>query len=193
MRALILVESLVVLALAAGILVGPPAPASDAGGDVFPAARFVLDALPGETVLYRVDEGLATVRYTVGTVMVGGSKNTPKLHVDVAMTDTQGLPLQGVAGGYEHLPTRHGFFPLMAPEAPAAYDRVWVLKRIKREESFPWKGKTIRCWRVDAIDPALKADADAVVMWMHEDCPVFGIFRWQRGGHTYEADWRPPK
>jgi hypothetical protein len=187
MRVLILFESLVVLALAGFVLFGktaaPPPP------DLFPVASFLLDATPGESVRYRVDDG-GTIAYSVGTVDRGGPSGPPRLQITRAWADALGNALPDDAPSYTHLPYRHSFFPLMAQEAPGAFDRVWVLKRVQRK-TYPWKGKTLRCWRVECIDPALPPDRDAVLLWMHEDCPVFGIFRWERGGHTYEADWTP--
>ena len=192
MRVLILFESLIVLALAGLILFGKPVAAVEPAGDAFPAARMLLDAVPGESVRYRVDDGRSTLAYTVGTVDRGGPSSPPRLQISRAMTDIAGRPIHDDAPSYTHLPYRHFLFPLIAQEAPGAFDRVWILKRIQRV-TFPWKGQTLRCWRVDCTDPALPKDRDAVVLWMHEACPVFGIFRWERAGHTYEADWNPPK
>ena len=191
MRALILLESLVVVLLAAAILFGGSHPAgATAGGDIFPALNFLYDADPGETVRYSIDGGRSTLQFSVGAVDRGSLKGPPRLQIARLMTDTQGRPVPDEAPEYTHLPHRHGMFPFMAPEAPADYDRVWVLKRIVRE-SLPWHGKELRCWHVYCIDPGLPPDRDAVELWMHEPVPVFGILRWRRDGHTYDSDWNP--
>jgi hypothetical protein len=78
----------------------------------------------------------------------------------------------------------------MAQDAPGGYDRIWVWTRITRT-NIPWHGRTLRCWLVEARDPALPDNADAVQVWMHEAVPVFGILKWSRGDHVYEADWTP--
>jgi hypothetical protein len=190
MRALILLESLVVLALAGFILFARSA--EPARPDLFPVGSFLLDAKPGDAIRYRVDDGRSTLTYRVGTVDLGGASGPPRIQIERAMTDSTGAPVPDPAPSYTHLPYRHAFFPLMAQEAPGGFDRVWVLQRVQRK-TFQWKGTALRCWRVECIDPALPRERDAVVLWMHEDCPVFGIFRWERAGHTYEADWTPPR
>lgn len=192
MRLLILFESLVVLALAAGILFMKPASPATPSGDLFPVGNFLLDALPGESVRYRVDEGRSTLSYTVGTVDPGGPKGPPHMQITRAMTDTAGRVVPDPDPSYTHLPHRHGFFPLIAQGFPGAFDRVWVVQHVRRV-TVPWQGRPLRCWRVDAIDPALTKDREAVVLFLHENCPVFGIFRWERDGHVYEAEWRPAK
>jgi hypothetical protein len=47
---------------------------------------------------------------------------------------------------------------------------------------------------MDCIDPALPSDQDAVVVYFHEDAPLFGIVRWSRAGRTYDltTPWRVP-
>jgi hypothetical protein len=191
MRVLILLESVVVLALAGAILFGAPGASPTPPGEVFPAARFLLDAKPGESVQYRVDDGLSSLTYTVGTVDPGSALGPPRTQIHRVMTDAAAQPVKDDAPSYTHLHYRHSFLPVMAQDAPGAFDRIWVLKRVQRK-TFSWKGRPLRCWRVECIDPALPRDRDAVVLWMHEACPVFGIFRWERGGHTYEAQWSPP-
>ena len=192
MRALLLIESVVVILLAALIVFwSGGAPAAAPPGDVFPALRFLPDALPGEHVTYGVDGGRSTLEYDVDKVDPGDPRaGPPKISIRRTLRDAQRRPVLDSAPTYTHLPHLHGMFPLLAQDAPGAFDRTWVWTRITRDK-IPWHGQTLRCWRVDAIDPALPDDADAVQVWMHEDVPVFGILKWSRGGHVYEADWAP--
>lgn len=191
MRALLLLESALVIALAAMILWPGGAPAATPIGDYFPAERFLNDALPGEHVSYGVDGGRSTIDYAVEKVDPGDPMTgPPKLSIRRTLLDAQRRPVADPTPTYTHVPHLHGLFPLLAQDAPGAYDRTWIWTRITRDR-IPWHGKTLRCWRVDAIDPALPEDADAVQVWMHEDVPVFGILKWSRGGHVYEADWAP--
>jgi hypothetical protein len=191
MRALLLLESAVVLLLAALILWPRAAPAQGAVGDYFLGDRFLLDALPNERVRYRIDDGRSTLEYAIDKVDRGNPlTGPPRIQIRRALTDAQGRPAPDPTPTYTHLPHVHGLFPLVAQDAPGAYDRTWVWTRIARA-TIPWRGTTLRCWRIDAIDPALPEDADAVQVWMHEDVPVFGILKWTRGGHVYEADWAP--
>ena len=189
MRALILLESLVVIALAAAYLFAGTAVAPEQG-DAFPAQFFLFDANPGETIRYYIDNGRRTLQYTVGGVDKGGSTGPPRLQISRLLTDGEGRAVADEAPEYTHLPHRHGLFPFLSPEAPAAYDRVWILKRIRRED-HAWHGMTMRCWHVECIDPGLPAANSAVECWMREDVPVFGIFEWTHNGHTYDSDWRP--
>src|SRR5262245_31591410 len=68
MRAVILLECLLVLALA-GLILSPTIPfgpsAAAADSLVFPAARFLADAKPGESALYTVDRGSASIEFRV--------------------------------------------------------------------------------------------------------------------------------
>ena len=190
MRALIFLESLAVIALALLILlVGPPTVNSADSHVIFPALNFLGNAVPGETVRYSIDSTGRSLQFSVGAVSRGLPSDPPRLQIARLMTDELGRAEADDAPEYTHLLHRHGMFPFLAPEAPDAYDRVWILKRIRRED-IPWHGKEVRCWHVDCIDPGLPPERSAVELWMYEAVPVFGILRWRHDGHTYDSDWR---
>jgi hypothetical protein len=187
-RALIVLESLLILGLSALILLRR---APEPEPDRFAAVRFLGDAVPGETATYRIDEGQGTVEFRVTRADRGGPLGPPKIEVDRAWRDASGAQVPEPQTAYTHFPHVHGLMPFLTPEDPGAVDRVWVLKRIRRV-TVPWQGKALRCWQVDCIDPALPADGAAVDVLMHEDAPVYGVLRWERAGHVYElASWRP--
>ncbi len=190
MRALILLECLAVIALAVLILLkGGRGPGSGTP-DVFAAHRFLLDASPGEVARYRVDDGKSILEFKVLAAAPGGVE-IPRVSVTRTLWDAAGTQLPDPGPTYLHLFHKHGLFPFLTPEEPGAYDRVWILKRIQRS-SISWGGRTIPCWRVECIDPALPPDRDAVVVWMREEVPVYGILRWERAGHSYECvSWNP--
>jgi hypothetical protein len=194
MRALILLECLVVLALA-GLIVTPTLPFSKGAGSqeplVFPAARFLADAKPGETAAYTIDRGAGTLEFRVEKSDFGGPQGPPKFTIARVLHDRAGRELIEDEPRYVHLLAEHGLFPFMTPMAPKAFDRVWILRRIKRDEIL-WLGKKLPCWRIECIDPALDPEQESVVVWMHEDVPVYGILKWERGGQVYECtSFRP--
>jgi hypothetical protein len=198
MRALILLECLVVLALAGlilapGRLPGVPGPDAVEEPLVFPAARFLSDAIPGESATYRVDRGESTIEFRVVTADRGGPQGPPKVTITRVLHDRAGRELPEAEPTYVHLLAEHGLFPFLTPELPRAYDRVWILRRIVHDE-IPWLGRKLPCWRVECIDPALDPSQETVVVWMHEDVPVYGILQFERAGHLYECtSWRPAK
>jgi hypothetical protein len=190
-RALILLESLVILVLATLILLKRDGPGGPDGGDVFPASRFLTDANPGETATYRVDESKGTLEFKVLVADHGGPSGPPKASIERTFRDTQGTVIPELEPTYTHLLTKHGLFPFMNPEQPAAYEGVWILKRIRRD-TISWQGRPLSCWHVECIDPSLPGDRDAIELWMHPDVPVYGILRWQRDGHSFDCiSWRP--
>jgi hypothetical protein len=190
-RALIVLECLVVLGLAALILTRKD-PSAFTAPDVFAPARFVLDALPGEVATYRIDEGKASLEFKVTVVDRGGPQGPPRMQIERTARGPTGATLADTEPSYTHYLTRYGFLPFLTPEDPGALDRTWILKRIRRV-SIPWQGRPLKCWHVECIDPGLPPDRDAVEVWMHEDVPVYGILRWQRAGRVYEvSSWRPP-
>lgn len=193
MRALILLECLAILALAGLILLHAPPGAAAPEGDVFPASRMIGDANPGETVTYRIDQGQGSLEFVVGAVDRGGPSGPPKVAITRTFRDATGTPIPDVEPSYVHLLVEHGLFPFLTPSEPRAWDRTWVLKRIRREE-LRFLGRPLPCWRIECIDPALDPDQESVVLWMHEDVPVFGIVRMERAGRVYEcSSWRPGK
>jgi hypothetical protein len=190
-RALILLECVVILALAALILVPRGGRASADEGDAFYAARFLMDAVPEEVATYRMDDGRGTLEFKVASVDRGGPQGPPRVSIQRTFRDAQGTVIPELEPSYTHLLARHGLFPFMNPEQPAAYEGVWILKRIRRD-TLTWQGRPLRCWHVECIDPSLQPDRDSVEVWMHEDVPVYGILRWQRDGHTFDCtSWRP--
>ena len=189
MRAFILLECFVAIALSVGIVVQKGSTDAPPASDTFSATRMILDCLPGEEATYRVDDGRTTVSYRVDATDFGGAQGPPKL--SIRRTTTESGAVQPDAVNYVHFPHRHGLFPFLTPEQPAAYDRVWVLRRIQRA-TIQWHGAPLRCWKVECIDPALPPDRETVLVWMHEDAPVFGILRWERNNEVYElSNWRP--
>jgi hypothetical protein len=189
-RALIVLECLVVLALATLILLRKE-PGAVASADVFPAARFLPDALPGEVATYRIDEGRGTLEFKLTAIDRGGPQGPPRAQIERVARGPSGAALADTEPSYTHFLTRHGLMPFLTPEDPGALDRTWVLKRIRRV-TIPWQGRPLACWHVECIDPGLPPDRDAIEVWMHEDVPVYGILRWQRAGRVYEfSSWRP--
>lgn len=190
MRALILLFSAVVLVLAA--LIVYPSLAARPGGDgasvgrLFDATRLIADATTGEYATYRDERG-ETWTFRVESAVPGGAEAPPQVRIWSVRRDPAGNPLPGGSQVYDHLPTRHGLYPLMAPADPDGYDRIWIWDRIRRA-SIPWQGEARELWRVDLIDPALPAvgGADHVVAWLDEAEPVFGLVRWQRRGRTWD-------
>ena len=194
MRALILLFSVVVLVLAALIVYPSFAGGRSATGEglVFDATRLIADAATGETATYRDEQG-ETWTFKVETSIPGGSERAPRIRVWSVRRDRNGNPLPGGTQVYDHLPARHGLYPLMAPADPDGYDRIWVWDRIRRS-TLPWQGAPRELWRVDLIDPALPQEggADHVVAWLDESVPVFGLVRWQRRDRTWDLiEWSP--
>ena len=136
---------------------------------------------------------------------------TPFKQIQRRLMDPKGRPYEGPLGvvTYDHTLTEHGLFPLTAPEAPDALDRIWVIRGIRPDtltlgpqaggDRFdladlpaadalgPQAGGAVHdCWRVDLIDPALPAGQDTVVAWVSTEIPVFGLLKWKRGGETWE-------
>jgi hypothetical protein len=196
MRALILLECLAILALAAlilapGRLPGVPGPNTAEESPVFPASKFLADAVPGESVTYRVDRGESTLEFRVDKADRGGPQGPPKVTITHEYRDRAGREIPEAEPTYVHLLAEHGLFPFLTPELPRAYDRVWILRKITRDE-LPWLGRRLPCWRVECIDPALDPNQELVTVWMHEDVPVYGILQFERAGHLYECtSWRP--
>ena len=193
MRALILVLSAAVVGLAVMILVRD---SSQAGVPAKPTQRFwpsamLFNAEPGEEAEYRDEEG-NRISFRVEQTIRPPGRPEDRLLIRRRLLDRTGQLMGPDADvAYEHSVTRHGWFPLMAPEEASGYDRVWIWQRI-RESSLTWHGRERKCWRVDFIDPALPEGADGVQAWYLEDAPVFGIIAWSRQDHTWTlTSWRP--
>ena len=188
MRIAILLLSALVVALAVPILVGGQPQARPA--PVFDATALIADATRGESATYR-DEVGNTVTWTVEAAIPPGPDREPRIRILAVHRDREGHEVPGGIARYEHHPARHGLFPLMAPNDPQGYDRLWVWTRIRREEAV-WRGEPRQLWRFDLLDPALEPEGggDHVVAWLDEEVPVFGIVRFQRRGRTWElAEW----
>ena len=182
MRALIVLESLVVVGLALLILLrGPTAPVEPAS---FPADRLILDAQPGEEVLYRADDG-SLLEFKVDGPIRSVPLGPPQIPIRRTYFDSAGAAPHPSAPLYNHRPETHGIFPFLGAEAPNALDRVWVWRRIQEAETAIG-GRKVKCWQVDCIDPALPPSSDAVVVWFEPNVPVFGILKFERNGRTYE-------
>jgi hypothetical protein len=193
MRALILLESLIVLALAAAILFHTSSPSSAGQGERFLASSLLMDAMPGESVLYAADDG-TSLEFTIGPVNREG-KRGPVFSITRTFRDALRNTPEGGIVSYAHVLAEHGFFPLMSPEAPGDVDRVWILRRIARDD-LSIRNRTIRCWRLELFDPALPADSDLVQAWYEEKVPVFGLVQWQRGKRKWTLEsstpaWKP--
>jgi hypothetical protein len=182
MRALILVLSALVLALAVWMLVEPPG--AQATGPTFLLGRLIADAQEGERAAYVDGEG-NTLVYSVEKSVPAGPDRPPFLLIRRVLADRSGKVQ--ASDTWQHMVTVHGIFPLTAPQDPTGYDRLWVWTRL-RQESIDWQGRKRVAWRFDAIDPALPPDADTVVVWMDEEVPVFGMVQWRRDGRTWT--WR---
>ncbi len=184
MRALVLLLAVAVIALSASIILRP-SPAGRAA-PTFDATRLIADAQKGETATYRNESG-TTITYVVDAAVPAAAQREPRIRISVTYRDRLGAPLPNGFARYDHLPARHGLFPLMAPMDPEGYDRVWVWERIRRAK-ITFRGREQDAWRFDLIDPALRSEggADHVVAWLDDSVPVFGLLRFQRGGHTWD-------
>jgi len=189
MRALILILSAAVVALAVSIVlhVDRRPEFISRVGPLFYVGGLLSDAGKGEEAVYREKTSQRMARFTV--------VDAPRLPPMVApykriRRDTQDAragtdPGTGESITYDHRLTDHGWFPLLAPQVPDALDRVWIVRSIEPTR-LPWKGAERVCWRVDLIDPALPEGADTVVAWVDQRVPVFGLLKWKRAGKTWE-------
>jgi len=187
---LILLLSVLVVGLAVPILFREGAPPERA--PTFDATRLISDAMRGESATYRDGTG-NTITWTVEAAIPPGLDREPRIRLLAVYRDRDGKTAPGGVAHYEHNPVRHGLFPLMAPQDPHGYDRLWVWSRIRRE-GINFQGERRTVWRFDLIDPALLPEGgnDHVVAWLDEDIPVFGLVRFQRRGTTWELDeWGP--
>jgi hypothetical protein len=190
MRLLILFESLLVVALAVAILTQKRTVA--ASTDVFRADRLILDAKPGEAADFRGDDGVVLAHKLMGSKSGGGPLGGSPLHYILTSQRGPTGEIPGTAVQYEHDVARHGLFPCLTPAHPDADDRLWIWRRLRRE-TIAFRGERLSAWRMDCIDPALPPGQEAVVVWFHEDAPLFGIVRFARNGRTYDLlDWRAP-
>lgn len=189
MRALILILSAVVVGLAVAIVVAVDRRPEfvNRAGRTFDVGRLLADAVVGEHAIYREKTSLKLVEFRVEEAPALPKIQVPYKRIRRTLKDPRGVPYEGEAGGvdYRHRLTDHGWFPLMAPEAPTALDRIWVVRSI-RPDTLSVGREERSCWRVDLIDPALPEGADTVVAWLDDDVPVYGLLKWKRSGETWE-------
>lgn len=193
MRALILILSLAVIGLAASILlyVDGRGEFSLRAGEVFHVGGLVADAQGGESAWYRESTSGRVTEFRVVQAPPLPDFAVPFKQIQRRAMDARGQPFEGPLGTvtYDHKVTEHGFLPLMAPEAPDALDRVWVIRGIRPDRVMVGSqggGRERDCWRIDLIDPALPAGRDTVVAWVSTDVPVYGLLKWKRAGETWE-------
>jgi hypothetical protein len=191
MRALILILSGLAVAFAVSIVlhVGERPGFVNRFGPLFPVGSLLADAQAGERAAYREASSGRRVQYTVVQAPRLPPIAVPYKTIRRELRDAGGQPFPGAARDavYSHRLTDHGWFPLMAPEAPEAFDRVWVVAAIRRE-TISWNRQERPCWRVDCIDPALPEGSDTVVAWIDVSVPVFGLLKYKRAGETWEYE-----
>jgi hypothetical protein len=189
MRALILVLSAAVVALAVSIVlhVEQRQEFLQRTGPLFYVGTLLADAGKGEEAIYREKTSRQLLRYDVEDAPQLPPMVVPYKRIRREFQDAMGQPAHDGRDtvSYNHRLTDHGWFPLTAPEAPDALDRVWIIRSIERD-TLEIDRRTYHCWRVDLIDPALPEGSDTVVAWLDETVPVFGLLKWKRGGNTWE-------
>jgi len=190
MRAAILGLSALIVMLSISIVIEITSRASPGGrkGMKFAVGRMLKDAQIGEQAVYRETGGRGRyLTYTVRNDWSATIKRVPTKQIEVTLRDPRQAPERAQRSLYEHRVTDHFWFPLMAPDAPGAKDRVWILRAITRDEIL-LGDRTRACWRIDLIDPALPADDEAIVAWVDETVPVFGLLKWKRRNTVWELD-----
>jgi hypothetical protein len=189
MRALIILLSLGVVGLAVSIVSAARAAESPRrqAGERLRVGTLLGDALQGESAVYREQTTQALIAWFVDGTPPPAPFSPPIKSLRRELLDRGGQPLVGPLASivYSHRLTEHGWFPLMAPEAPEELDRLWVVRAIQ-PDVISIGGKDRACWRVDAIDPALPPEAETVVAWIDDAVPVFGILRYKRAGETWD-------
>lgn len=188
MRALILLLSVIVVALAASIVsyADKRPDVQRRQGKTLPVQALLGDAFPGEEVVYREETSLRRMVFRVEQTPAPAMMQAPHIVIKRLVQDRYGRLYDdpGAVLTYKHKITRHGWFPLTAPEDPDALDRIWVIRSI-RPDKIRVRQKERDCWRVDLIDPALPPEADTVVAWLDPKVPVFGLLKWKRLDETW--------
>jgi hypothetical protein len=189
MRALILLLAAAVVGLAAEIVrwVDARPDWEHRTGPTFRVGRLLADAAGGEHARYRETTSRRWTEFEVEQAPRLPPEASPWKIVRRTLLDANAQPYANEPHGvaYRHRLTDHGWFPLLAPEAPQALDRVWIVRSI-RTDVLTVLGEERSCWRVDCIDPALPEGSDTVVAWLDPAIPVFGLLKWKRAGETWE-------
>ncbi len=188
MRALILILSAAVVGLAASIVwhVDKRPEFVTRTGPLFYVGGLLNDATKGEEAVYREKTSQRLTRFLVVDAPRLLPMAVPYKRIRREVRDPRaGTDQVGDSVTYDHRLTEHGWFPLTAPDAPDALDRVWVIRGIE-PDTLDLGTEQRACWRVDLIDPALPEGSDTVVAWVDEAVPVFGLLKWKRGGKTWE-------
>jgi len=196
MRALILVLAATIVGLAVLIVRYVEAPAAQGSrdgpryirrtGPLFYVGALLSDGQAGESATYQEGTSRRLIDFKLEQSPHLPPFAVPYKVIRRVLRDPQGEIYQtpGSSVSYRHRLTDHGWFPLMAPEAPDALDRVWIIRAIKPDHIVIGHDE-YDCWRVDLIDPALPDGADTVVAWLSEKIPVFGLLKWKRRGETW--------
>lgn len=197
MRVLILILAAGVVALAVSIVlyVDGRGEYVQRTGPLFYVGALIANARASEEVEYQETTTFQQMHFRIEQAPRLPPFATPWKYIRRIMKDARSRTYENAATGvgYRHDVGTHGWFPLMAPEAPDDLDRVWVIRAIHRDQ-ITVMGEEWDCWRVDCIDPALPDGKDTVVVWMHEQIPVYGILKWKRAGQVWEAvrgKWAP--
>jgi hypothetical protein len=197
MRVTILILSGAVVLLAASIVNFVQAREEEGPrlGPLMNLDHMIANARASEEVEYREATSYRQMHFRVEQAPHLPPFATPWKFIRRVLKDARSRTYENAATGvgYRHDVGTHGWFPLMAPQAPDALDRVWVIRAI-HQDKITVMSREWDCWRVDCIDPALPDGKDTVVVWMHEQIPVYGILKWKRAGETWEATrgaWAP--
>ena len=189
MRALILLLAAAVVTLAVLIVryVDQRPGFVNRTGPLFYVGTLLGDAEGGEEASYQERTSRQIVDFKVELAPRLPPIAVPYKQIRRVLRDPQGLvyPSPGSSVSYQHELTQHGWFPLMAPEATDALDRIWVIRSIQPDR-ITVNRQDHDCWRVDLIDPALPEGSDTVVAWLSDKVPVYGLLKWKRAGETWE-------
>jgi len=156
-------------------------------GRLLHVGALLADAEGGEEASYQERTSRRIIEFRVEQAPRLPPIAVPHKLIRRVLKDAMGQVYQapGSSVSYQHDLTLHGWFPLMAPEAPDALDRVWVIRSI-HPDRITVNREDHDCWRVDLIDPALPEGSDTVVAWLSERVPVYGLLKWKRRGETWE-------
>ena len=198
MRVLILILAAAVVGLAVSIVMHVEQRSGtyiQRVGPLMPIGAMLGNARASEEAEYRETTSYRQVHYRIEQAPRLPPFAVPWKYIRRTLRDARSRVYENAATGvgYKHSLSEHGWFPLMAPEAPDSLDRVWIIRSI-RPEKITVSRTEWDCWRVDLIDPALPQGRDTVVAWLSEKIPVYGLLKWKRAGETWEfvkGKWAP--